>query len=85
MEFRLTLKHQGEEQVWTESYNKPIARVTYSWGRYHPSNPLHGRTIRAVEEWGRALVGWFNDTLRPGEKQREFVSAEIIKAESEKR
>lgn len=29
-------------------------------------------------KWGKGIVVFFNDTLRPGEKKREFISAEII-------
>jgi len=81
MKFRLTIRNQGEEGEWTESYDKPVGRVTSEWGEYHPDNKLRGRTLKAVEEWGRALIEWFNSTLGKNEKNREFVLAEIVGTE----
>jgi len=38
-------------------------------------------TQEAIEEWGRAIVKWFNETCRPGEKHREFLGAEFVRME----
>ena len=35
------------------------------------------RSQAEAEAWGRDIIEWFNGTLHPGEKPREFVSAEI--------
>lgn len=60
-----------------ETYDKPIGRATEGWDEYHPRNRLRGQTLKAVEEWCRALIDWYNATLRPHEHPREFVSCEI--------
>jgi hypothetical protein len=42
--------------------------------------------VKEAEQFGREIIDSFNHSLRPGEKPREFVSAEIIgpsKPESE--
>ena len=76
MKFRLTVT--SADHQWTETYDKPVGLTTDTWDYHHPSNPLRGRTLQAVEEWGKALVAWFNKTIQPGEIDREFVSAEIV-------
>lgn len=82
MKFRLIVREltiRDDRTEWTETYDKPVGPITANWTAYHPDNPLRGRNQKAVEEWGRALIAWFNSGLRPGEGRRTFVSVEIIK------
>lgn len=36
------------------------------------------QTIETIEEWARDTIQEWNDTLRPHEKERTFISARII-------
>jgi hypothetical protein len=41
------------------------------------------KTAEEAERWARATIHRFNDTLRPGEQPREYVSVALV-AQSEK-
>lgn len=69
---KFTIKVGDANGEWAESYDRPIGRTTCAWYGYHPDNDLRGRTEKAQEEWGQALVDWFNSGLRPHEKPRHF-------------
>lgn len=57
-------KHKGSEEVF-EGDNFWANKVLIS------GEPLNAETIY------RTYLGWFNYTLRPGEKERFFVSAKL--------
>jgi len=35
------------------------------------------------EKWCRDIIDWFNSTLRPGQRPREFIRVELVESEDE--
>lgn len=81
MRFEITVRYESPkdgETAWREAYDKPVGRIDEHWEPYHPANALRGNTLEAVIEWGKAIVAWYNRTLRPGERKMKFVSALLL-------
>ena len=38
----------------------------------------YDKNVDDVDKWGQAIIGNFNSTLAPGEKEREYLGYEII-------
>jgi len=72
----------SEEKVWIEGSFKEVGSKKVIKGDNFWANKVHtsGESINAEEVY-RTYIEWFNRTLRTGEKEREFVSAKIIKQE----
>lgn len=68
--FRVTVKNSNSK--WTEDY--PC---------YVRSYDLTVTDQISAETMGQAIVQRFNNTLRPGEKPREFVKAEYLGPDDE--
>lgn len=45
---------------------------THEWGE------TYEKEVADPEKWSRDIIAWFNRTLRPGEKKREFVRCEVF-------
>lgn len=76
----MKVKHLGaaDSQAWKEDFNPSKTRcLCYCSGR----NTIGELKTpdQTAEFYGREIVDYFNDTLRPGETPREFVG--IIKGE----
>jgi hypothetical protein len=46
-------------------------------GNRNREDRMMALTQEAAEEWGRLILQWFNNTLRPGDTARTFVSATL--------
>jgi len=71
MFFKMIARNADEENVWTERYD------TLS---DHFKQSRYGECATA-EDYGAEVIAFWNDTLRPHEKARVFVSARAISEE----
>jgi hypothetical protein len=62
--FNLLVKREGQtdSQAWTEKYERNMNETE----------------IEKVENIGRTMVAYFNDTLRMGEVKRVFLGVQIL-------
>lgn len=72
----------SDEKVFIKGKYKEIGNKEVFSGDDFQGNIVHssGKKVTA-EEIYKTYLEWFNRTLKTGEKEREFVSAEIIKKE----
>ncbi len=71
---KLTIKvrdAQNVADVWDESYLEGAKVNSFPAGHENP------------EQWGRELIDSWNRTLRPGDRERVFVSCEIVETDVE--
>ena len=75
MRFRLYIRRKcGDGPTWTEDYDKQVGQDGGIVSGLSRSPTFDGDPT----SYGKALVGWFNETRREGEKEREFVNAVIL-------
>lgn len=76
MKFKILVRNKRDGEWW-ENYDKVRGESNHIQS--------HGRQPEFtgdIDEWGRAIVAWFNKD-EPEERQREFVRAESLeKAEA---
>lgn len=70
LKFKVKIKHKGEpdSQAWEEEYDTEKSRWMEKYA-YNYDTP---------DEYGNALVDFWNAGLKPYQKPREFVSAKKI-------
>ena len=68
----------SEEKIWIEGCFKEIGSEEIITGENFWAKKIHssGKSITAGEIY-KTYIEWFNRTLRPGEKERIFVSAKF--------
>jgi len=73
-----------DEQVWIKGKFKEVDSKTVREGDNFWANKVNknGESINAKTIY-KAYLEWFNYTLRPGEKERIFVSAKMGENEDE--
>lgn len=66
----ITCNHRGQSAnrtvPWDEEYTEAAEVNGFPYGHANP------------EQWGRALVKKFNDTLQPGERPRDVLGVRVV-------
>lgn len=79
--FRLHVKYADIEnsRVWTEDYTHESRQKMTDMNRKRERKIfLTSDQVKDPQIFGEYVIGFFNDTLRPGESPRELVKVEKV-------